>query len=210
MKQAFIIILTIMIGAKAYCQTTIFMYSYGKSSLKITWTQYIEDGQTKFKSIQGAEINEYIIGSDWTTLLWHHVNSDENTDLIVTKTNGSYKMEGIFKSKPVSKTIQSKGRIWRQNIGFHLADVIKDKSSIIFECFRPDNLQLYEMKADVKETENNGVIQEQRVNVHLTGMFSKFFGVDYYIDTQTRGHFIKYKGVHGSPGTPETTITIQQ
>lgn len=209
MKQVFIIILTIIVSAKVYSQTTLFNYSCGNNSSTITWTQTSEGGQTKFRTVQGSEINEYIIGSDWITLSWHHVNSNENTDLTVIKINGNYKMEGKFKSKPVSKTIQSKGKVWRQNIGFHLADVMKDKSSITFECFRPDNLELYEMKADVKETNNNGSIQEQRVNVHLTGMLSQFFGTNYYIDMQTRGHFIKYKGVHGAPGTPETIITAK-
>lgn len=210
MKQIFIIVLTIILCTKAYSQTTLFKHSCGKNSSEITWIEYIEEGQTKFTATQGAEINEYVIGNDWTTLSWHCVNSTENTDLTVTKANGNYHMEGVFKSKSVSKTIQSKGRVWRQNIGFHLADLIKDKSSIIFECFRPDNLELYEMKADAKETKYNGTVQEQRIKVHLTGMFSKFFGTDYYIDTQSLGHFIKYQGVHGPPGTPETAITIQQ
>jgi hypothetical protein len=195
-----------LIPCKAYCQTTTFTYSCGKSSAEITWTQSARNGQTIFTSVQGAETNEYAIGGDWTTLSWHYVNSDENTDLTVTKANGSYRMEGMFKAKPVSETIRSEGQVWRQNIGFHLADVIEGKSSITFECFRPDNLQLYEMKADAKEINHN----EQRVNVHLTGLLSRFYGVNYLIDTQARGHFVRYKGIHGPPGTPETTITIRR
>lgn len=65
------------------------------------------------------------------------------------------------------------------------------------------------MQADAKEIIVCNGIREQRINIHLTGIISKFFGCDYYINFSS-GQFIQYKGVQGAPGTPETIITIKK
>lgn len=203
-----IFILLALLSYQAYSQTVEYNYSCGPEKSVIRWTESKKDNHIYLKTVQGNEIHSYVMTLNYKTLSWEYSNPAENTDIKVVLENGVYKMIGAFKSKTFSKIYTSKGYPWYQNIGFNLGYSMKDKSNFKFECIRPDNLKLYEMQAEAKEIINNNGTQEQRINIHLTGMLARFFGSDYYIDCSTR-RFVKYKGVHGPPGTPETIITIK-
>lgn len=207
--RTFIFILLLFLSYQAHSQTIEYKYICGTEKKIITWTEYKKDDRIYLKTVQGDETHSCVMDLNYHTLLWEYSNTSGNTAVKVVLKNGVYKVEGIFKSKSYSKTYTSKGYPWYQHIGFNVGYSMKGKSNIKFECIRPDNLKLYEMQADAKETVNNNSTQEQRINVHLTGMLAKFFGCDYYIDSITR-QFIRYKGVQGPPGTPETIITIKK
>lgn len=201
--------LTLLSSYHAHSQTKEYIYSCGEDKATIYWNESREGNLIYLKIIQGGEINKYVLASDYHTLSWEYSNQDKSTDIKVVLKNGIYKINGMFKHKSYSKTYKSKGVPWFQNIGFHIGYSIKKKPAFRFECIRPDNLKLYEMQADGKEVIVRNGIREQRINVHLTGILSKFFGCDYYIDLSS-GQFIQYKGVQGVPGTPETIITIKK
>ncbi len=209
MKRLTTILLTVFLSHQAYSQTTIYEYSCGNERSTIAWTESKDSDLICFKTIQGAEVQEYVLNGDYTTLSWSYKNAVTNTDLTTTKISGNYTISGKLNGNLYSKTFKSKGLPWYQNIGFNIGRSMTGKQSYKFECIRPDNQKLYEMQADAKETIVNNGVREQRINIHLTGMLSKFFGSDYYIDSSTK-QYIRYKGVHGAPGTPETIITIKK
>lgn len=193
----------------AYSQTTEYKYSCGEDKAIIYWNERRDGNLIYLQTTQGSEINKYVLALDYHTISWEYSNQDKNTNIKVVLKNGIYKIDGVLKSKSYSKTYKSNGVPWFQNIGFNIGHTIKKKTAFRFECIRPDNLKLYEMLADGKEVVVHNGIREQRINVHLTGVLSKFFGCDYYINLSSN-QFIQYKGVQGVPGTPETIITIKK
>lgn len=209
MNKIIVLALAIIAIPQVFSQTTKYNYSCGKEITKITWEQSNKDGLIYLVTTQDSEIQSYVMNSSYQTISWEYSNSKENTQIKTELKNGIYYIEGIVKSKRYSKTHKSKGKTWYQHIGFALGYLVKDKSSIAFECIRPDNLKLYEMQADVKETITNDNIKKLRINTHLTGMLAKYFGSDYYINIENN-QFVRYEGVHGAPGTPKTIITLEQ
>jgi hypothetical protein len=201
--------LTLLSSYHAHSQTKEYEYSCDKDKATIYWNESRKGNLIYLKTIQGSEINKYVLTSDYHTVLWEYSNQDKGTNIKVVLKNGIYKINGMLKSKSYSKTYKSNGVPWFQNIGFNIGYSIKKKPTFRFECIRPDNLKLYEMQADGKEVIARNGIREQRINVHLTGILSKFFGCDYYVDLSS-GQFIQYKGVQGAPGTPETIVTIKK
>ena len=209
--KTFIITITLALLSYSYahCQTTEYAYSCGDNEATIVWHKSIENNLIVIRTIQGNETHKYVMTTDYQTISWEYTNQDKNTTLKVVLKNGTYAINGIVNAKSYSKTYHSNGVPWFQNIGFNIGYCMKKKTTFRFECIRPDNLKLYEMQADAKEISIHNGIRKQRMNVHLTGMLSKFFGCDYYIDLSS-GQFIQYKGVQGMPGTPATIITIKK
>lgn len=202
-------VLILLLSYPIYAQTTEYDYSCGDKKAKITWSKSSKNNLIYLKTVQGSEVQTYMMTPDYHTISWEYSNQNENTNFKVVLRNGIYKINGILKSKPYSKAYTTHGVPWFQNIGFNIGYSIKKKPTFRFECIRPDNLKLYEMQADGKEIIVRNGIHEQRINIHLTGLLSKFFGCDYYINLPS-GQFIQYKGVQGAPGTPETRITIRK
>lgn len=201
--------LTLLSSYHAHSQIKEYEYSCGEDTATIYWKESREGDLIYLTTIQGSEINKYVFASDYHAVSWEYSNQDKSTHLKVALKNGIYEINGILKSESYSKTYKSNGVPWFQHIGFNIGYSIKKKPTFRFECIRPDNLKLYEMQADGKEVVVRNGIREQRIHVHLTGIWSKFFGCDYYIDLSS-GQFIRYKGVQGVPGTPETIITIRK
>lgn len=207
MKKIASILLSIFCFVMSYSQTTTYRYVCGEKSAIIIWERKSEGGSIHFKTTQGKEIQEYVLNADYVTLSWIYRNDANNTDLTATKAGNNFHISGTLEGKPYSKIHKSKGVPWYQNIGFNVGYSMTGKQNYKFECFRPDNMKFYEMQADTKGTETTDCITVQRINVHLTGALSRFFGSDYYVDVNSNV-FVKYKGVHGPPGTPETIITL--
>ncbi len=201
--------LSLLSSYSARSQTREYTYACGEEKATIHWHESREGDLIHLKTIQGSEINTYVLASDYHTLSWEYINPDKSARIRVVLKDGIYTISGMSRYKSYSKTYESNGVPWFQNIGFHIGRSIEKKPSFRFECIRPDNLKLYEMQADAKEVSIRNGMREQRIHVHLTGMLSRFFGCDYHIDLST-GEFIRYKGVHGAPGTPETRITISK
>lgn len=209
MKSLTTLFIILLSSLQSYSQITEYKYSCGNNTSTIIWTESRNGDLIHLETVQGNEVHKYVINQNYVTLSWEYLNTSENTNIKVVKEKGVYNIEGTFKSKAFSKKYTSDGYPWYQNIGFNVGHSIKNKVSFKFECIRPDNLKFYKMQADAKNTSNIKGIDQQRINVRLTGVLSKFFGSDYYIDCQTR-QYITYKGVHGPPGTPETIITLKK
>lgn len=199
-------ILLLFISFVVSSQTTAYDYSCGNEKAIIIWTESRKDGLIFLNTVQGDEVHKYTMTQDYNTTMWEYSNQSENTNIRVTLKNGKYQVNGVLKSKMYSKTYTTNRLPWYQNIGFNIGHSMKGKRSFKFECMRPDNLKLYEMQADSKEVIVHNGIREQQINVHLIGLLSKFFGCDYFVDLSS-GHFVRYMGVHGAPGTPKTIIT---
>lgn len=171
-----------------------------------TRNKTVENTITCLTTSQNSEVHHYRFSPSLTTLSWHLTNSAKHTDLTITLYNSNYYLKGTFNNRSYNKIVKSKGYPWHQNIAYSAGQSFMGKTSFKYECFRPDNLELYVMKAE--QTSSSVTFNNQNaceVKVRLTGILSHFWSCLYYFNAENH-QFIGYKGINGGPGTPETII----
>lgn len=193
----------------AFAQQKTYHSTGGDAQTDIIWKETKSNGKIRLHTEQGTEKQDYVTDNLYRTLIWRVISPTENTNLTIAYNKGMYELSGMFHGKRISKTVKSKGYAWYQNIAFNAGVCLRNRSSIKYECFRPDNLKLYTMTAELQGKETVGNKTTNKVKVCLTGILSAFWSCTYFFDTET-GNFIMYKGVNGAPGTPETIITLKQ
>lgn len=209
MKHLFITLLSLFLTITALAQKRIYISTCGKTRTAIKWSEENKDGKIYLHTVQGVEVHEYVLDNSYKTESWKIVDTSSNTNLTISLKNGIYSISGIFKGKPISKTVKSKGKPWYQNIAYNAGLTLKNGKSVEYECFRPDNMKLYTMSATKKSVEKFDGKNAVRIEVGLTGIMSAFWSCDYYFDPVTFS-FVGYKGVNGAPGTPETKISCSR
>lgn len=179
----------------------------GKEKSAIVWKEKMENDIILLTTTsQSSETHHYRFSPSLTTLSWQLTDPTKQTNLTISLYNSIYYFKGTLNHQPCNKTVKSKGYPWHQNIAYSAGQLLINKKNLKYECFRPDNLELYVMQAERKKDSvlfNNQRAQE--VKVRLTGILSHFWSCLYYFNT-TNHQFIGYKGVNGAPGTPETII----
>lgn len=178
----------------------------GKERSIIIWKEKTENNIIILTASENSEIHHYRFSPSCTTLCWQLTDSIKHTNLTITLSNKIYYIKGIHNNQPYNKAVKSKGHPWHQNIAYSAGRTLINKKYLKYECFRPDNLELYVMQAERKDTPvsfNNQKTYE--VKVGLTGILSHFWSCLYYFNALNH-MFVDYKGVNGGPGTPETII----
>lgn len=209
MKHIIIMLCLMIFAASGMAQERKFISTCGKTQTAIKWSEEHKNGKILLNTVLGKERHEYLMGSGYKTEGWKIVNPSTKTDLTITLNRGIYSISGRFKGKSISKTVKSKGKPWYQNIAYNAGLTLKNRRSVEYECFRPDNMKLYTMSATKKGIERFEGKNVLRVEVSLTGFMSVFWSCDYYFDTHSL-LFVGYKGVNGGPGTPETKISVSR
>lgn len=200
-------ILLLLFSLPSLAQQTSYLSECNGQPTTIIWQEKRTNGKIYLSVKQGDEQHEYVMNKLFQTEKWKVVNLPAHTDLTIELHNGTYAVQGIFQGKQMAKTVASKGSVWYQNIAYNAGRTLQEKSAVKYECFRPDNLKLYTMMAEVQDTVKFEGMNARKITVSLTGFLSVFWSCSYYFDPETF-NFIGYKGVNGKPGTPETIIKI--
>lgn len=209
MKHIITMLFLLLFAAFCIAQEREFISTCGKTQTAIKWSEEHKNGKIQLNTANGSERHEYFIGGGYKTERWKIVNPSTKTDLTVSLNRGTYTISGRFKGKPISKTVKSRGKPWYQNIAYNAGLTLKKGKSVEYECFRPDNMKLYNMSATKKGIDKFDGKSALRIEVALTGFMSVFWSCDYYFDPHTL-LFVGYKGVNGGPGTPETKISVSR
>lgn len=104
--------LTLLLSYHTHSQTTEYKYSCGNNEATIYWNKSREGNLIYLQTIQGNETHKYIMTLDYHTVSWEYSNQDTKTNIKVILRNGTYKIDGIMKSKSYSKTYKSNGVPW--------------------------------------------------------------------------------------------------
>lgn len=198
-------VILLFVSLPIFAQRVNYISEYNGQQTAIIWQEKRANEKIYLSVTQGNEQHEYVMNKSFQTEKWSVVSQPSNTDLTIELHNGKYLIVGKFKGKSISKTIVSKGYVWYQNIAYNAGILLTDKCTVKYECFRPDNIELYAMVAEAKGSEKFDGINSNKITVSLTGFLSVFWSCSYYFDPTTL-NFIGYKGVNGRPGTPETII----
>lgn len=198
-------IIVLLLPLPILAQKTTYLSKCGDRQETIVWQEEKMNGKIYLYVTHEIEQHEYVMNELFQTEKWKVTNTQSQTDLTIELHNDIYSITGKFKGKSIAETVKSKGYSWYQNIAYNAGISLRDRKTVKYECFRPDNIKLYTMEAEAQGVELLDGMNAYKINVRLTGFLSAFWSCSYYFDPETLS-FVGYKGVNGKPGTPETTI----
>ena len=209
----------------------LFSFLISPAIAQIEQTEYIEKTGTKSTKITrgldksaGANVftykdssgktSLYKTDSSGSTLQWQLNDAAGPTNLVAKRDGKAILVSGTFKGETIKKKVAIDHAPWYQSIALSLAWFVKsDKPSIVFWSLRPDKLLPFKLKAKKVKTEfinlNGKRVEAERVKITLTGLKSMFWQSNYWF-RKSDNLFIRYEGVDGPPGTPETVTTLSK
>ena len=143
---------------------------------------------------------------------WHFKDPAVKTDIVATRKKNAIFVKGTFHGEAVDTKIPIDKDPWYQTLSFSLPSLMRSgRSSTTFWALRTDTLSPHKMRATKRREETILIqgekVETQNIRVKLTGFKAMFWHSDYWFRSPD-GLFLKYKGVEGPPGTPETVMTL--
>jgi hypothetical protein len=160
--------------------------SSGQISVKAEWSSVPD-------SASGT--GEAILDRDFTTRSWVMSNPGNDTEIRGERNGESLSITGTLRGEPVSKEIEIDEMPFYHNPSLGLEAFVRSgEKKREFRTLRPDNLEQYKMKAEVKETDmitvNGAEVEAVKVKWGLTGLRSMFFSRELWY-RKSDGVFLK-------------------
>ena len=145
------------------------------------------------------------------TLAWHF-QQGAKTDIDVRREGNILKISGILRGEKVERTEPLDDRPWYQPLSFSLREFLNSaESTRSFWMIRSDNLELITIRAEKLGVEEIAVsgrkMTARKVEIRKEGLLASLWHGDYWFRTGDN-LFVRYQGVHGPPGTPETLVQL--
>ena len=146
------------------------------------------------------------------TLAWQYVHQPD-TDVRAEREGDRIRLSGRFQGKTVDEVHAIDDRPWFQPLSFSLRPLALDgQATAEFWTIRVDTLELVAMRAEAAGREEMDTVRgprltAARVVIRPDGVFSRLWRAEYWFRAED-GLFIRYRGTHGPPGTPETVISL--
>jgi len=168
--------------------------------------------QVLYRESNGISIEEYLSKKVYRT-----VEFDSNQTIKMEYKDGNQKTTAIVQGNKIvlinknkESIINLRKKIWIQSFIFGFQGfILSDQNNIVFETIRPGDFKLFEMKMTKQGEEQLnlpvGNVDTIKVRVQLTGLLAHFWSAEYWY-RKSDGCMVKYKGVNGPPGTPETIL----
>ena len=203
----------------------LFVLSNPVYSKTISYKQTLS-GNTFFNkwTIKTSTQNRVLVGNMATGLVklisdnankthsWSYISETEKTDLKVHREENKLIMLGTVHGKTVNKKVKIDDNPWIQVPGLQLTNFIKsDKKLQEFWIVSVENATIEKLIVYKKNRVNLEVDKKsfpaQRVKITLPDFRGMFWSAWYWFNEEN-GLFIKYKGLNGGPGSPETVVTL--
>ena len=147
------------------------------------------------------------------TLSWQF-RQGESTKIEAVRRGNDLLISGTLQGRRVDNVHARDDRPWYQPLSFSLRFFLAaggQKTS--FWTIRSDTLDVVTMQAERKGLDAVEIDGEPvpafRIEIRRTGVLSSFWHGTFWF-RQTDRLFVRYQGVHGPPGTSETTVRLQR
>jgi hypothetical protein len=161
---------------------------------------------------QEDEVYTSVNTEEGTTLSWHYLKPPD-TDVRVTRNENLLLFSGHFQGQVVDKQEKIDARPWYQPLSFSLHCMEQRKQhKANFWTIRPDNLDVLTLQAQREGSDrfpgvDGSEMQANKVVIRLEGLMSALWSAEYWF-RQGDILFVRYRGIHGPPGVPETVVTL--
>jgi hypothetical protein len=155
---------------------------------------------------------------------WHHIEhdpdgstrqwrfSDPHTQVLGVRVGNEIHLKGTLNGRHIDRRLTLKGLPWKQSLSYTLRLLLQStEEKTTFWMIRQDQLKLLKLTAR-KITEeslaiNGQVVRCKKVSITLTGLMAGLWQAHYWFRADDLV-MLRYKGVNGPPGTPETRIEL--
>ena len=146
------------------------------------------------------------------TRSWSVKDPVANTDLVVTRSDNTLVMRGIFKGERLNKSVEIDAAPWYQALSVSLQQYTNPNiGTRKFWSVRPDTLDVHQLEVIPAGEENltldGQVIPAIKLKIQLSGFKSMFWRCYYWLRSND-GLFIRYEGPSGPPGWPDTIVEL--
>lgn len=146
---------------------------------------------------------------DGATLRWERAEAGGR--LRVVREGNRLRLEGLHRGRTVDRSEPIDDAPWYQPLSFSLRGVADGGrgGATRFWTLRPDDLSVWSMTAVAVGREavpvSGARVSAVKVEVRPAGWRSGFWRCHYWFRAAD-GVLVRYRGVHGLPGTPETVV----
>jgi hypothetical protein len=191
-----------------------YTYSLGTGSQKknVVRTVAIATDSVYMTYFDGTIRTVSVCNTDYSQKRWEYSDSVKNTNLVFVRNGGSVRGLGIYKAKPFEREFAVDSLPWVQAMEFYVGPRLKaGDGRVSYWSIRPTDMKMFKMNARPEEKEEiesaGSPVDAMRVRVSVAGMLSAFWHASYWFRLPQYS-FVKYRAVHGGPGTPATTIEL--
>jgi hypothetical protein len=206
MKQLCIVILILGVGHTM-------MFGHEKLTYRITsgknvdYESYLIKEEENGYSITLDE-NVFRFDRGFGQIYWKYYDRKREDSFVAKRKANRIALSGIFRGKPVKKEYTIDGKPWTQCAHFSLQVFTGSKQSVMHYWYiSPHDLQLFEIEARKIKNEKIkiGNESEEVLNIRIrpTGFAGNFWYGDYWYRKKDN-LYVRYKAIHGPPGTPPT------
>jgi hypothetical protein len=190
-----------------YLETT------GEKQKNFSWVLANEEGWLLTAQDQ-QETHRAWLKDDFSTVRWNLVSADKSTDISVSRQGNRLHIKGILDGETCDRTLELNDKPWLQALSISLRTLLEDSDqNREFWMLRPDNLDLHLMQvSEVRATDlpfNGSTLPAWQVEIRPTGWKTYLWSAHYWF-RQSDLCFLKYEGVSGPPGSPMTTIILNE
>lgn len=213
-RRVKIIILGVVMSFMQVCPVNaVEYYTYrqktGSDIFDFSWELTVSENNVVKVSGNG-EFYENICDQTCQTLQWHYISED--TDITATRDNDVIRMEGISNNRPFIKGFKIDHHPWYQPLSYSLRCFIdSEEKETFFWMIRPDTLDVIKFKVRKLQKERlifqGQSIMALKLELGLTSLLEGLWRAHYWF-RMDEGIFIRYRGVHGMPGAPETIVQL--
>lgn len=184
----------------------------GKNTALYTWRAEAR-GDAVLITVEEADATfTNLCAADGATLAWS-MTAPPHTRLEAERQGETLHLRGIWKGQPLDRKLHLGDKPWFQSIPFALGRMVAlQRPESAFWFLRADELELLAMRAELGGSERlvsaGQDVAAQRVRIRLDKLIAVFWEASYWFRQQNQV-FLRYRGVHGPPGTDETIIELQ-
>lgn len=148
---------------------------------------------------------------DGATISWHYTDPPD-TDVKAWRTGDALHLAGIFKGRVLAETIRLDDDPWFQHPSYSLGRMaLSESDSATFWIIRQDTLAIVALtaKRDKSETVTctDDPLVAEKITIRPKGVLAPLWSAQYWFRKKD-GLFLRYRGVHGPPGTAETAVCL--
>ncbi len=191
------------------------LYTYiertGKKEIEFYWKAVVKNDQVLVHVFEDGKSFFNICKGDGATLKWKIKNRNKH-DISAERKGDSLYISGIRNGKPYEKTVTIDSRPWYQPLSFSLGSFLDSgRSKTTFWTIRADTIEAIALQV-VKMGEEtitvcNRSMTAWKIEVRPDGILSPFWHGSYWFRKEDN-LFLRYRSVHGLPGTEETVVEL--
>ncbi len=191
------------------------LYTYiertGDRKIEFYWKAVVKNDQVLVHVFEKGKSFFNICKSDGATLKWK-IKNRKRHDINAERKGDNLYISGIRNGKPYEKTVTIDSRPWFQPLSFSLGNFLdSSQTKITFWTIRADTIETIALQAVKMGGETitvcNRPMDSWKIEVRPAGILSPFWHGSYWFRKEDN-LFLRYRSVHGLPGTEETVVEL--